>query len=564
MQHSWSDALLEQPWARAISITGLLTFRGPRVLAGLSSGTFAAGDLTDVLPEPRTGRAKYLGALPNHAARVASVAHGGQTVAADTTIRAAGGDHALARFGVHLARLGAFRLKGFEQASSLWQVEDAALARRAFPPPRDGKASRLGSRSTILSRFGSRLGRAAASASPWAAAGLPPDMQGRPSLDEANGASLAHSRLQPTRQQSGGTPSSAQSAAQLASGPAMLLAEPRTPQSGLDTFGSADSSMLLAVPRIASRSDVTYHGGIAEPAARSAEALPDRPAGQAVLARRSTLVALARQARNGIVTDISLGSPRSARLVAPVEARPHAPATQPSQGNGSGGLPVSRGLTASSLLTEGAAIQAASSAAGSAPQLSAEPRRSDGLQGSHEGALPASGLVDAEVTSVETGAGLSPIESAFGRSRHDRPSAAKGSDGTAAGNAADARAAEIALAVVSLSADAMEVLDAGGTILAVNRAWAELTGYTEAAVVGCNIGDFVPELSAGSASGAPTTPDRARSPALPESEHALEQMRCSSGGMMWQHVRRAFVGELTVTRRQDVTRELLEVCQLTE
>jgi hypothetical protein len=45
---------------------------------GMSTGSHADGSVTDVQPEPRTGRAKYLGSLLNHAARVASCAQGGQ------------------------------------------------------------------------------------------------------------------------------------------------------------------------------------------------------------------------------------------------------------------------------------------------------------------------------------------------------------------------------------------------------------------------------------------------------------------------------------------------------
>ena len=40
----------------------------------MSTGSLADGSVTEVAPEPRTGRARYLGALLNHAARVASVA----------------------------------------------------------------------------------------------------------------------------------------------------------------------------------------------------------------------------------------------------------------------------------------------------------------------------------------------------------------------------------------------------------------------------------------------------------------------------------------------------------
>jgi class 3 adenylate cyclase len=98
-----------------------LVFRGPRIHCGLSSGTFADGDITGMVPDARTGRAQYHGQLCNHAARVSSIAHGGQIVASDSTV-AACDQHVLDSCDVQLKDLGLWQMKGFGGEHRIWQV----------------------------------------------------------------------------------------------------------------------------------------------------------------------------------------------------------------------------------------------------------------------------------------------------------------------------------------------------------------------------------------------------------------------------------------------------------
>jgi adenylate cyclase len=70
----WSAQLLGSPMACPhYSVGGRLVFRGLRVKVGMCSGTPSR-----VQVSPRTGRMEYFGPILNHAARVASAAHGGQ------------------------------------------------------------------------------------------------------------------------------------------------------------------------------------------------------------------------------------------------------------------------------------------------------------------------------------------------------------------------------------------------------------------------------------------------------------------------------------------------------
>jgi hypothetical protein len=130
------------PSAPSLVINGEALFRGPLVAMGISTGSLADGSITTIQPEPRTGRAKYLGSLLNHAARVASVAHGGQIVASDRTLKACG-FQACTASGISMRDLGDFRMKGFAGRHKLWEVGDWLLARRKFPQPRLGKVEHL-------------------------------------------------------------------------------------------------------------------------------------------------------------------------------------------------------------------------------------------------------------------------------------------------------------------------------------------------------------------------------------------------------------------------------------
>ena len=98
-----------------------LVFRGPRIHCGLSSGSFTDGSFTAIVPDARTGRAQYHGTLCNHAARVTSVAHGGQVAASDRTVTACD-QRVLDASGVQLKDLGVFHMKGFGGEHRIWQV----------------------------------------------------------------------------------------------------------------------------------------------------------------------------------------------------------------------------------------------------------------------------------------------------------------------------------------------------------------------------------------------------------------------------------------------------------
>ena len=124
MQHAWDEDLLKLPIACVHKDAGDgrgLVFRGPRIHCGLSSGSFTDGSFTTIVPDARTGRAQYHGTLCNHAARVTSLAHGGQIVGSDRTVAVC--DHrVLGANGVQLKDLGLFHMKGFEGEHRVWQV----------------------------------------------------------------------------------------------------------------------------------------------------------------------------------------------------------------------------------------------------------------------------------------------------------------------------------------------------------------------------------------------------------------------------------------------------------
>lgn len=78
----WSDQLLGCPMVVPhYTATGLPVFRGLRVKVGMCCGTPLRVQISS-----RTGRVEYFGPSMNHAARVASAAHGGQVRAADPAL----------------------------------------------------------------------------------------------------------------------------------------------------------------------------------------------------------------------------------------------------------------------------------------------------------------------------------------------------------------------------------------------------------------------------------------------------------------------------------------------
>jgi hypothetical protein len=153
LQFPWPKDLLDQPTDPSIAIDGEILFRGPRIRMGLSSGSRLDGSITDILPEPRTGRAKYLGSLLNHAARTASIAHGGQIIASNRTV-AICPHAALAAAGVELRDAGQFEMKGFRGQHRMWEVVSGVLGSRIFPKARLTKVKLVSRPAPVLEAHG--------------------------------------------------------------------------------------------------------------------------------------------------------------------------------------------------------------------------------------------------------------------------------------------------------------------------------------------------------------------------------------------------------------------------
>ena len=74
LQVNWSEELLSTKWCHEErTANGKLSFRGMRLAIGMCTG-----DAMRVQPCVRTGKMEYYGPIMNHAARVATAAHGGQ------------------------------------------------------------------------------------------------------------------------------------------------------------------------------------------------------------------------------------------------------------------------------------------------------------------------------------------------------------------------------------------------------------------------------------------------------------------------------------------------------
>ena len=101
------------------------------------------GELTDIRPCLRTGRAEYFGALLNQAARVASVANGGQMVVTErllSSIEANGIKDSSLASKLYKVDLGTFAMKGIPKPMRLFQVSDHNLNLRPFSGIKPGKA----------------------------------------------------------------------------------------------------------------------------------------------------------------------------------------------------------------------------------------------------------------------------------------------------------------------------------------------------------------------------------------------------------------------------------------
>ncbi len=125
----WPADLLTQPEAAEEHGPRETLHRGLRVRMGVHVGE------PDCRVDERTGRVDYVGRMVNVAARVTSAGHGGQVlVSGEAWARAAPAVEALGRPAVR--PLGAFRLKGIDDAVALVEVLPASLADRRFGAPR--------------------------------------------------------------------------------------------------------------------------------------------------------------------------------------------------------------------------------------------------------------------------------------------------------------------------------------------------------------------------------------------------------------------------------------------
>ena len=125
----WPEDLLSQPEAAEEAGPHGPLFRGLRVRMGIHVGE------PDRRTDERTGRVDYVGRMVNAAARVAAAGHGGQVLVSGVAwAEAALAAESLGRPAVR--PLGAFRLKGIDDAVALVEVLPASLADRRFGAPR--------------------------------------------------------------------------------------------------------------------------------------------------------------------------------------------------------------------------------------------------------------------------------------------------------------------------------------------------------------------------------------------------------------------------------------------
>ena len=79
LQVNWSEELLSSKWCNEErTADGKLSFRGMRLAIGMCTGNAMRAQ-----PCVRTGKMEYYGPIMNHAARVATAAHGGQVMSHD-------------------------------------------------------------------------------------------------------------------------------------------------------------------------------------------------------------------------------------------------------------------------------------------------------------------------------------------------------------------------------------------------------------------------------------------------------------------------------------------------
>ena len=135
MAAPWPDGLSRRRESATLtSAEGVPLLQGLRVRMGMHVGE------AECVPNPLTGRMDYFGPTVNRAARVASAAHGGQILVTEEVALEI--EPVMLDLGVpRVERVGEFELKGFAEATTLYQVLPASLANRRFEEPRTTRSS---------------------------------------------------------------------------------------------------------------------------------------------------------------------------------------------------------------------------------------------------------------------------------------------------------------------------------------------------------------------------------------------------------------------------------------
>lgn len=128
LEASWPEKLYEHSKSKIVksSASGNLLYKGLRVRMGIHNGKPSAEE------DPVTGRMDYFGPMVNRAARVESVAHGGQIVMSSDVH-----DRVLdalrdSRWNPEVRDLGSFELKGLNDPTHIYQLLPSSLVERKF------------------------------------------------------------------------------------------------------------------------------------------------------------------------------------------------------------------------------------------------------------------------------------------------------------------------------------------------------------------------------------------------------------------------------------------------
>eukprot|EP01116_Phalansterium_solitarium_P000055 TRINITY_DN10041_c0_g1_i1.p1 TRINITY_DN10041_c0_g1~~TRINITY_DN10041_c0_g1_i1.p1 ORF type:complete len:1770 (+),score=562.22 TRINITY_DN10041_c0_g1_i1:30-5339(+) len=124
---NWPDRLLATDWCGKVTVNGRPVFRGLRVRMGINEGA------AQTKINPVTGRADYFGPEINKAARIASLAAGGQVLVSETVLQRWREDRDL-QSNCATTSLGKHALRGFKGLEQIHQILPRQLNERAFPP----------------------------------------------------------------------------------------------------------------------------------------------------------------------------------------------------------------------------------------------------------------------------------------------------------------------------------------------------------------------------------------------------------------------------------------------